>query len=106
MWFSVCNKLNNGVNLLLRLQRNTLSRGYGSSSVGRFSLYKRISPLGDPKISIVPVLDEWRGEGNYTSKEELFRMIKELIKYKRFGHALEVFLISSSLNNPFPWRNF
>ncbi|CAH8275824.1 unnamed protein product [Arabidopsis lyrata] len=90
MWFfSVCNKLNNGVNVLFSLQRRTLSRGYGSS-MGRFGLYKRISPLGDPKISIVPVLDEWRGEGNYTSKEELRGMIKELIKYKRFVHALEV----------------
>ncbi|XP_010439439.1 PREDICTED: pentatricopeptide repeat-containing protein At2g20710, mitochondrial-like [Camelina sativa] len=88
MWF--CNKLNNGVNLLLGIQRRTLSRGYGSSSMGKFDLYKRISPLGDPKISIVPVLDEWRGEGNYTSKEELRGMIKELMKYKRFGHALEV----------------
>lgn len=58
--------------------------------MGRFGLYKRISPLGDPKISIVPVLDEWRGEGNYTSKEELRGMIKELTKYKRFVHALEV----------------
>ncbi|CAL9226323.1 unnamed protein product, partial [Arabidopsis halleri] len=58
--------------------------------MGRFGLYKKISPLGDPKISIVPVLDEWRGEGNYTSKEELRGMIKELIKYKRFVHALEV----------------
>ncbi|CAL9226328.1 unnamed protein product [Arabidopsis halleri] len=71
------------------LQRRTLSREYGSS-MGRFGLYKRISPLGDPKISIVPVLDEWRGEGIYTSKEELRGMIKELIKYKRFVHALEV----------------
>lgn len=63
--------------------------------MGRFGLYKRISPLGDPKISIVPVLDEWRGEGNYTSKEELRGMIKELIKYKRFVHALEVFFFFS-----------
>ncbi|KAG7541982.1 Pentatricopeptide repeat [Arabidopsis thaliana x Arabidopsis arenosa] len=90
MWFfSVCNRLNNGVNLLFCIQRKTLSREYGSS-MGRFGLYKRISPLGDPKISIFPVLDQWRGEGNYTSKEELRGMIKELIKYKRFVHALEV----------------
>ncbi|KAL1201793.1 Pentatricopeptide repeat-containing protein [Cardamine amara subsp. amara] len=90
MWFfSVCNKLNNGVNLLLRIRETTLCRGYGSS-MGRFGLYKRISPLGDPKISIVPVLNEWRGEGNYTSKEELRGMIKDLTKYKRFVHALEV----------------
>ncbi|XP_019057943.1 PREDICTED: pentatricopeptide repeat-containing protein At4g21705, mitochondrial-like [Tarenaya hassleriana] len=91
MWFSVCIRHNNGPNHGLRLRGTTLlSRRFGSShNMGRFGLYKRISPLGDPKFSIVPVLDEWVREGNSVNKQQLRQLIKELTKYSRFGHALE-----------------
>ncbi|KAL3851311.1 hypothetical protein ACJIZ3_013193 [Penstemon smallii] len=56
------------------------------------SIYRRMSPLGDPKKSVVPVLDQWIREGNSTYKGELQRIIKELASYKRFKHALEVSL--------------
>ncbi|XP_027111777.1 pentatricopeptide repeat-containing protein At2g20710, mitochondrial-like [Coffea arabica] len=54
------------------------------------NLYKRISPLGDPKISVVPVLDQWAAEGRPVHKEYLESIIKELKAYKRYKHALEV----------------
>lgn len=52
-------------------------------------LYKRISPVGDHSISIVPVLDQWVREGRTVDKRELQLIIKELRLYKRFKHALE-----------------
>ncbi|KAL2455314.1 Pentatricopeptide repeat-containing protein [Forsythia ovata] len=54
------------------------------------SLYRRISPLGDPNVSIVPVLDQWIREGNTVNKPQLQQIINELRFYKRFIHALEV----------------
>ncbi|KAA8519810.1 hypothetical protein F0562_014100 [Nyssa sinensis] len=62
-----------------------------SSSIGGpGSLYRRISPLGDPRVSVVPVLDQWVREGRTVGKEELQLIIKELKVYRRFKHALEV----------------
>ncbi|KAK6932560.1 Pentatricopeptide repeat [Dillenia turbinata] len=54
------------------------------------SLYKRISPIGDPYVSIVPVLNQWVEEGNNVGKEELRSIIQQLRHYKRYNHALEV----------------
>ncbi|KAG5556314.1 hypothetical protein RHGRI_006800 [Rhododendron griersonianum] len=54
------------------------------------SLYRRISPLGAPTASIVPVLDQWVEEGRGLKKEQLQNIIKELRRYSRFKHALEV----------------
>ncbi|KAI3456268.1 hypothetical protein Pfo_012931 [Paulownia fortunei] len=56
------------------------------------SLYSKISPLGDPNLSVVPVLDQWIGQGNFTYKGELQRVINELMTHRRFKHALEVSL--------------
>lgn len=53
-------------------------------------LYRRISPLGDPKVSIVPVLDQWILEGRTVTKQPLLSIIKELRRFKRYTHALEV----------------
>ncbi|KAH7554226.1 hypothetical protein JRO89_XS12G0137700 [Xanthoceras sorbifolium] len=53
-------------------------------------LYRMISPVGDPKVSIVPVLDQWVQEGGAVDKEQLHVMIKELRSYKRFTHALQI----------------
>ena len=60
-------------------------------------LYRRISPLGDPKVSIVPILDQWISEGQTVSKPPLLDIIKELRRFKRYTHALEV----SIYNSPF-----
>ncbi|KAJ7946978.1 Pentatricopeptide repeat-containing protein [Quillaja saponaria] len=54
------------------------------------SLYKRISPLGYPNISVVPVLEQWVQEGRPVLKGELERIIIELKVFKRFKHALEI----------------
>ncbi|KAL2475368.1 Pentatricopeptide repeat-containing protein [Abeliophyllum distichum] len=54
------------------------------------SLYKRISPLGDPNVSVEPVLQQWIREGNTVNKTLLQNIINELRVYKRFRHALEV----------------
>ncbi|XP_059659159.1 pentatricopeptide repeat-containing protein At2g20710, mitochondrial-like [Cornus florida] len=61
-----------------------------SSFTGSGSLYRRISPIGNPNLSVVPVLDQWVREGKNVTKEELRHIIKELKTYKRFKHALEV----------------
>ncbi|XP_050228611.1 pentatricopeptide repeat-containing protein At2g20710, mitochondrial-like [Mercurialis annua] len=53
-------------------------------------LYRRISPVGDPKQSIVPILDKWIDEGRTVDKEHLQTFIKELRKYKRYSHALQI----------------
>ncbi|XP_041026573.1 pentatricopeptide repeat-containing protein At2g20710, mitochondrial-like isoform X1 [Juglans microcarpa x Juglans regia] len=63
---------------------------YFFSSNAGVSLYRRISPVGDPDVSVVPILDQWIQEGRHVDKEELQSIIKELRDYKRFKHALEI----------------
>lgn len=46
--------------------------------------------MGDPNVSVVPVLDQWIREGNTADKSQLRCIINELRFYKRFKHALEV----------------
>lgn len=46
--------------------------------------------MGDPRVSVVPVLDQWVREGKRASRNELQSIIKEMIVYKRFNHALEI----------------
>ncbi|EEF30799.1 pentatricopeptide repeat-containing protein, putative [Ricinus communis] len=53
-------------------------------------LYRRISPVGDPKVSIVPILDQWIEEGKSVNKDQLQVFIKELRYCKRYTHALEI----------------
>ncbi|KAL6567411.1 hypothetical protein OROGR_001079 [Orobanche gracilis] len=62
---------------------------YKSASV---SVYSRIAPLGDPSLSMMPVLDQWTGEGRSAFRWELQKIIKRLTMRKRFKHALEVSL--------------
>ncbi|KAL1829436.1 hypothetical protein ACET3Z_007848 [Daucus carota] len=54
------------------------------------SLYRRISPVGDWSESIVPILNHWIQEGRTVNKVQLQRIIRELRRYKRYKHALEV----------------
>ncbi|KAJ1408535.1 Tetratricopeptide-like helical domain superfamily [Sesbania bispinosa] len=69
-----------------------LSRTYCSSTTvtNQNNLFSRISPLGDPCVSIVPVLDNWLREGNDVNDQQLQRIIKILRNKKRFNHALQV----------------
>ncbi|KAJ0089364.1 hypothetical protein Patl1_32857 [Pistacia atlantica] len=62
-----------------------LSRWKGSMN----ALYRRISPIGNSRVSIVPLLDQWVEEGRPVDKEQLQSFIKELRSYRRFRHALE-----------------
>ncbi|KAK6124340.1 hypothetical protein DH2020_041910 [Rehmannia glutinosa] len=50
-----------------------------SSKKRSSSLYSKISQVGDPNLSMVPVLDQWIGEGNDTFRGELRRVINELM---------------------------
>ncbi|XP_075502975.1 pentatricopeptide repeat-containing protein At2g20710, mitochondrial-like [Primulina tabacum] len=75
--------------LIHRIQRQLFSSKIGSNSK---SLYRKISQLGDPNVSVTPVLDGWVNGGNYVDKQELQRIVEELRFYKRFKHALEVSL--------------
>uniref|UniRef100_A0A0A0LV44 Pentacotripeptide-repeat region of PRORP domain-containing protein n=1 Tax=Cucumis sativus TaxID=3659 RepID=A0A0A0LV44_CUCSA len=60
------------------------------STVVKDNLYRRISPVGDPNISVTPLLDQWVLEGRLVQQDELRHIIKELRVYKRFKHALEI----------------
>ncbi|KAD7117910.1 hypothetical protein E3N88_05178 [Mikania micrantha] len=65
------------------------SHGLPCKSDANSSLYRRISPVGDPNISIIPVLDQWISEGRTVDKDSLDKIIKSLMKFRRFKHALE-----------------
>lgn len=53
-------------------------------------LYRRLSRVGIPDKSVVPVLDQWIAEGRDVDQSELRIIIKELRNYRRFKHALEI----------------
>jgi hypothetical protein len=72
----------------------TLRRRPCNASLSLTDLYRRISPVGNPRLTIVPILDQWIAEGRTVSREPLISIIKELRYYKRYAHALEVSLIS------------
>ncbi|KAJ8624299.1 hypothetical protein MRB53_032829 [Persea americana] len=65
-------------------------RSYSSRGTSRKSLFSKIAPLGNPNLSIVPALDGWIDAGKTTSVAELQRIIRDLRKRNRYGHALEV----------------
>ncbi|XP_010272479.1 PREDICTED: pentatricopeptide repeat-containing protein At2g20710, mitochondrial-like isoform X1 [Nelumbo nucifera] len=54
------------------------------------SLYERIAVTGDPKISVVPVLEKWVDEGRSVNKVELNLLIRKLKFLRKFKHALEI----------------
>ncbi|KAE8776066.1 tetratricopeptide-like helical [Hordeum vulgare] len=63
----------------------------GSISVGGGdTLGKRLLKLIYPKRSAVVVLRRWAEEGRAVHKYQLNRVVRELRKYRRFKHALEV----------------
>lgn len=54
------------------------------------TLYHRVILVGDPKISVVPVLDRWSEEGKPVEKKDLQSMVKQMMGLRRYSHALEV----------------
>ncbi|KAG6505463.1 pentatricopeptide repeat-containing protein At4g02820, mitochondrial-like [Zingiber officinale] len=60
-------------------------RGAGSDTLGR-----RLLSLIYPKRSAVVVLRKWAEEGKTIQKYQLNRVVRELRKYKRYKHALEI----------------
>ncbi|KAF5934975.1 hypothetical protein HYC85_026104 [Camellia sinensis] len=66
------------------------SSSSSSSSSSRDTLYSRISPLGDPRVSIEPILHHWVREGRVIEHQQLQMIIKLLRKFRRFKHALQV----------------
>ncbi|XP_020102136.1 pentatricopeptide repeat-containing protein At4g02820, mitochondrial isoform X1 [Ananas comosus] len=57
---------------------------------GRDSLGRRLLSLIYPKRSALVVLRKWAEEGKTIQKYQLNRVVRELRKYKRFKHALEI----------------
>lgn len=65
-------------------------------------LYRRLSALGRaPEGSVTRTLDKWVKEGRSVCTDELVRYVKELRKYKRHAHALEVTKAPSFYAIPF-----
>lgn len=79
--------------LVLRAQlfsTDALTSSSYSSSAPIGTLYGRISRSGNAELSIIPVLEKWFEEGKDVKQSELLRIIKQLRKYRRFKHALQV----------------
>lgn len=57
------------------------------------TLYHNLIRYHQP--SIVPVLDQWVAEEKPVSQQDLHRIIKQLRKFGRYKHALQVLFYSS-----------
>ncbi|KAL0889997.1 hypothetical protein Bca101_013980 [Brassica carinata] len=79
------------MNILRRIPANLFtSRNYYTNRAKKTTLYSKISPLGNPKSSVYPELQNWVHSGNKVSVAELIRIVHDLRRRKRFLHALEV----------------
>ncbi|PSS16330.1 Pentatricopeptide repeat-containing protein [Actinidia chinensis var. chinensis] len=72
-----------------------ISRGfkemfYSTQTLTNDSLYKRISVAGDPRVSMLPILDQWVEGGRTVDRSEIKTIINFLRKFKRFKHALQL----------------
>ena len=64
---------------------------FSTSTEPKDSLKLRISRAGNPKVSIIPVIEQWLEEGNSIKKPDLQNFIKLFRRHRRFSHALQVF---------------
>ncbi|PKA55825.1 Pentatricopeptide repeat-containing protein [Apostasia shenzhenica] len=63
---------------------------FGGRKDGR-PLYRRLSALGvAPEGSVAKTMNKWLREGRAVRVEELIKYVKELRKYQRYRHALEL----------------
>uniref|UniRef100_A0A2N9FF87 Pentacotripeptide-repeat region of PRORP domain-containing protein n=1 Tax=Fagus sylvatica TaxID=28930 RepID=A0A2N9FF87_FAGSY len=76
-------------NAILTVRSYSTGSHANSSSSSR-NLFLRISPLGDPSLSVVPVLDQWVLEGKTVKTLELQRIVRDLRARRRYKQALEV----------------
>ncbi|RRT76375.1 hypothetical protein B296_00004463 [Ensete ventricosum] len=59
-------------------------------------LYRRLSALGRaPAGSVTKTLNKWMREGRAVRATQLMKYVKELRKYNRYSHALEVIKVPS-----------
>ncbi|KAA8524401.1 hypothetical protein F0562_010808 [Nyssa sinensis] len=75
----------NGISRFLLYSTETLPY-----SASKETLYGRITIAGDPRVSIVQILDQWVREGRGIEQGELRKIIRQLRNYKRYKHALEI----------------
>ncbi|XP_051205558.1 pentatricopeptide repeat-containing protein At4g02820, mitochondrial [Lolium perenne] len=75
---------------LLSSSAPAASGGGSISAGGGDTLGKRLLKLIYPKRSAVVVLRRWAEEGRTVQKYQLNRVVRELRKYRRFKHALEI----------------
>ncbi|XP_038993084.1 pentatricopeptide repeat-containing protein At2g20710, mitochondrial-like [Hibiscus syriacus] len=84
---------NSSISRILRVvaySTKTLSSPSASTSKPPDTLPIRISRFGDPKASIVPVLNQWLEEGKPKKQSMLQIIIRQLRSFRRYKHALEV----------------
>ncbi|XP_057959555.1 pentatricopeptide repeat-containing protein At2g20710, mitochondrial-like [Malania oleifera] len=94
-------------NVLENIFYSTMAATIPSNSNSGDSLYRRITPLGDSSVSIVPVLDQWIQEGREVSGKQLMAIVKEMRYYRRYKHALEIsHWMSDKRYFPLSYRDF
>ncbi|XP_015954074.1 pentatricopeptide repeat-containing protein At4g21705, mitochondrial [Arachis duranensis] len=90
MFSAILHKSRNSTSTFLQRSRIWFSSKNQVKTTNRKNLYSRISPLGDPSVSVVPILDHWLLEGHAVKAPELHNIVKDLRSHKRFNQALEV----------------
>jgi hypothetical protein len=61
-----------------------------SSSSSSTSLYHRIQIIRNPKVSVIPVLEQWVNEQRPVNEQEIRSLVRIMKDFRRFSHALEV----------------
>lgn len=72
------------------LKHSSCSKLVSLSTTKKNDLWARIIGLVFPRRSATMELQKWVDEGNRVSGSELRRISKQLVKFKRYKHALEV----------------
>lgn len=73
----------------LSTQSQALTSASYSGEIER-SLWNRVRAQKDPRVSVIPILEQWVGEGEPVYKPQLQFLIREIKGFKRFHQALEI----------------